>query len=125
MVDDGELATARVALSAPTEIGLVRVVGSQRAWINVTREFLVEGLVHSLPPERVVLELLEEQLIDERLLEQLGKLRAAGYVLALDDFRLTPEYVPEAMVICSAETDSEPQRGQGIGSSSSDVTYEC
>jgi hypothetical protein len=35
------------------------------------------------------------------------------------------EYVPEAMVIGSPETDSERQRGAGIGSLSSDVTYGC
>jgi hypothetical protein len=35
------------------------------------------------------------------------------------------ESVPEAMVIGSPETDSEPQRGPRIGSSSSEVTYGC
>jgi EAL and modified HD-GYP domain-containing signal transduction protein len=89
-VDDQELATATVVLNALTEIGLERVVGEQRAWINVTREFVLLGLVHSLPPELVVLELLEDQLIDELLLERFAELRAAGYVLALDDFTFTP-----------------------------------
>ncbi len=90
LVDDDELATARVALGALTEIGLDRVVGQQRAWINVTREFLLQGLAHSLPPERVVLELLEDQLVDEPLLELISELRDAGYVLALDDYSYTP-----------------------------------
>ncbi len=90
LVDDDELATARVALGALTEIGLDRVVGQQRAWINVTREFLLQGLAHSLPPERVVLELLEDQLVDEPLLERIRELRDTGYVLALDDYSYTP-----------------------------------
>jgi EAL and modified HD-GYP domain-containing signal transduction protein len=90
LVDDHELATARVALGALREIGLDRVVGRQRAWINVTREFLLQGLARSLPPERVVLELLEDQLVDEPLLELIRQLRDAGYTLALDDYSYAP-----------------------------------
>ena len=94
VVEDRELATARVALSALTEIGLERIVGDQRAWINVTREFVLQGLADSLPPERVVLELVENQLVDEALLERIAQLRDAGYVLALDDFSYAPELEP-------------------------------
>ena len=91
VVDDDEMATARVALAALTEIGLERVVGEHRAWINVTRGFLLEDLALSLPPERVVLELLEDQPIDQRLLETIAALRERGYLLALDDFVYKPE----------------------------------
>jgi EAL and modified HD-GYP domain-containing signal transduction protein len=91
-VSDSEMATARVALGALTEIGLERIVGQQRAWINVTRDFLLQRLAHSLPPERVVLELVEGQLIDEALLGAMAELRDIGYVLALDDFDYEPEH---------------------------------
>ena len=90
LVDDDEVASARVAVNALTEIGLQNLVGQQRAWINVTREFLLQGLAYSLPPGRVVLELLEGQLVDEPLLEVLADVRAAGYQLALDDFCYEP-----------------------------------
>jgi c-di-GMP phosphodiesterase len=90
LVDDDEVASARVAVNALTELGLHSLVGPRRAWINVTREFLLQGLAYSLPPGRVVLELLEGQLVDEPLLEVLADVRAAGYQLALDDFRYEP-----------------------------------
>jgi c-di-GMP phosphodiesterase len=90
VADDRELASARVALGALTEIGLERIVGPRRAWINVTREFLVQGLADSLPPERVVLELVEDQLVDQPLVDAIAQLRDSGYVLALDDFSYTP-----------------------------------
>ena len=90
-ISDGEMATARVALNALTEIGLDRVVGQHAAWINVTREFLLQGLARSLPPKRVVLELLQHQLVDEQLLKLITELRQSGYVLALDHFSYSPE----------------------------------
>ena len=83
LVLDDELATARVALNAMTEIGLDELVGTGRAWINVSRRFLLEELALSLPPERIVLELLGDQLIDQRLLDALAALRHAGYPIAI------------------------------------------
>ena len=44
-----EAETAQVALNALTEIGLDRVVGDDQAWITVTPEFVLKGLVYSLP----------------------------------------------------------------------------
>src|SRR6478735_1262290 len=73
--DDADvLATARVSLRAMTEIELEHLVDQRRAWINVTREFVLGGLAQTIPPDRVVLELLEDQFVDEALIEALAKL---------------------------------------------------
>jgi len=93
-VHDDELATARVSLRAMTEIELERLVDARRAWINVTREFVLGGLAETIPPDRVVLELLEDQLVDDALIDALAHLRAGGYQVALDDFTLTPDIEP-------------------------------
>ncbi len=90
-VDDDELATARVAVNALTNIGLEQVVGGRPAWFNVTRAFVLQGLTASFPPERVVLELVESRQIDQSLLEAVALLRDSGYVIALDDFSYKPE----------------------------------
>lgn len=90
LFDDEELATARLALGALSEIGLENLVGQSRAWISVTPEFLSLDLVRNLPPEQVVLELRGAPFIDQSILEQLQELRAAGYLLALDQFRYAP-----------------------------------
>jgi c-di-GMP phosphodiesterase len=93
-VRDDELATARVSLRAMTEIELESLVDQRRAWINVTREFVLGGLAQTIPPERVVLELLEDQLVDDALIDALAGLRTGGYQVALDDFTLTPDIEP-------------------------------
>jgi EAL and modified HD-GYP domain-containing signal transduction protein len=79
-------ATARVLLNTVTEIGLERIVGPHPAWVNVTREFVLSGLVQTLPPDRIVVEVLEDQTVDSELIAALGELRGRGYRLALDDF---------------------------------------
>jgi EAL and modified HD-GYP domain-containing signal transduction protein len=87
---DGYSATSTVIVRALADIGLDALVGDRKAWVNVTREFLLEVRPLPLPPERTVIELLEGQAVDDELLEVLGELRAAGFRVALDDFRFDP-----------------------------------
>jgi EAL and modified HD-GYP domain-containing signal transduction protein len=91
---DNENATTTVALNALTEIGLQRIVGSHRAWINTSREFLLNGLALALPPELIGYEILEEQAIDDELVAAVADLGRRGYALSLDDYQFTPETEP-------------------------------
>lgn len=87
LVADPEAATASVVLNAFTEIGLERIVGANMAWVNVTREFVLGGLAATLPPAMIGLEILEDELLDERFVHALLGLKGQGYRLALDDFQ--------------------------------------
>ena len=84
---NGVDATSHVIVRALADIGLDALVGDRKAWVNVTREFLLEVRPLPLPPERTVIELLEGQAVDAELLEVLRELREAGFRIALDDFR--------------------------------------
>jgi c-di-GMP phosphodiesterase len=86
LVADSEGATASVVLNSFTEIGLERIVGSKTAWVNVSREFVLDGLAATMPPSVVGLEILEDELLDERFVHALIDLKRQGYRLALDDF---------------------------------------
>jgi EAL and modified HD-GYP domain-containing signal transduction protein len=88
-VDDA-LSTARVAVTALSEIGLENLVGQSRAWISVAPEFLSHDLARNLPPERVVLQLGAESFGDRTAVDVVTELQAAGYQLALDQFRYQP-----------------------------------
>jgi EAL and modified HD-GYP domain-containing signal transduction protein len=94
IVSHHDEATSTVVMNAFTEIGLDNVVGDRRAWINVSRDFLLDGFARALPRDKVVLELLEDQEIDDTLLAALDDHRARGYAIALDDFAGNPELVP-------------------------------
>lgn len=88
--DNPELATATVVLNSLTELELNRIVGNKPVWINVSHDFIAEGLAEIIPPTLGGLEIAEDQLGDAGLLAALDDLKAAGYHLALDDFRDRP-----------------------------------
>ncbi|MBX2801961.1 MAG: HDOD domain-containing protein [Myxococcales bacterium] len=83
---DGNHATARVVVGALVEVGLDEVCGGVPAFINVTRQLLCSERLMSLPPDRVVLEVLEHTVIDDQLVAAMQRYLDEGYVFALDDF---------------------------------------
>ncbi|HMD56715.1 MAG TPA: HDOD domain-containing protein [Solirubrobacteraceae bacterium] len=89
VLDDRE-ATSTVILDALFDVGLFDLVGDNVAYVNVSRDFLLSVRPPPLPARRVVLELLEDQIVDDALLGVLEDLVAEGFTIALDDFRLTP-----------------------------------
>ncbi|MGO9753358.1 MAG: EAL and HDOD domain-containing protein [Solirubrobacteraceae bacterium] len=91
VVVDQEGATATVVLNSITEIGFEQVVGGRPAWINVSTDFMRNGLVHLLPPAPLVLEILEDQTIDDEIIATVAKLKRRGHRFALDDFLYTPD----------------------------------
>lgn len=91
---DDRAATSTVILDGLFDVGLFDLVGSSVAYVNVSRDFLLSVRPLPLPPGRVVLELLEDQVVDGALLGVLEDLVAEGFRIALDDFRLTPATEP-------------------------------
>ena len=86
VVGDGTEATRSVVSAAMVEFGLEQLVRGGVAFVNVTREFLASGLYRALPADRVVLEVLEDEAVDDAFIGLLGAVRAEGYRLALDDY---------------------------------------
>ncbi len=93
-ITDGNQASTQVMLNALTEFGLDSIVGKHHAFINLTRELLVDDLIQVLPRERVVLEILEDVIVDETLIEAVRGLSEQGYVIALDDFVYSEDWLP-------------------------------
>jgi EAL and modified HD-GYP domain-containing signal transduction protein len=81
---DGELMTAQVVLGA-IGIGVERLVGDKQVFVNAGRELLTGETLLALPPERVVIEVLETVVPDADALTGCRRLVDAGYKLALDD----------------------------------------
>jgi EAL and modified HD-GYP domain-containing signal transduction protein len=85
-VMNGDQATSQVILNTFVEIGLDAIVGQKRAFINLTRDFLLHDYAPVFPAERVVLEVLEDIPVDAALIAAVRRLAAQGYTIALDDF---------------------------------------
>ncbi len=91
---DGERASSVTLLDAFLDLGMERVVGRHRAFINLTRRFFTELPPLPLQPDRLVLEILEDIPVDGALLDGLAALRARGFQLALDDYQFEPRWDP-------------------------------
>jgi c-di-GMP-related signal transduction protein len=83
---DGNQATAQVLVNTFLEIGLDTLVGSKYAFVNLTRDFLLQDYSSVLPADRVVLEVVEDVLVDPDLIEAVRNLSRQSYTIALDDF---------------------------------------
>jgi EAL and modified HD-GYP domain-containing signal transduction protein len=85
-IADGEYATSQVIHNVFMEIGLESLVGSKRAFINLTRDFILHHDTAMFPTDRVVLEILEDIVVDAELIAAVRALSHQGYTIALDDF---------------------------------------
>jgi EAL and modified HD-GYP domain-containing signal transduction protein len=86
VIDNDNKATSSVILNTFTDIDLEEILGGKRALINLTRDLILEGIPTLLPPERVIIEVVETSTVDDRLVEALHRLRSQGYSIALDDW---------------------------------------
>lgn len=80
-----DVATASV-IDGLFGIGLEALTGGHRAFINVSRQLLLDGIPAVLPADRVVLELGADIEADDDVLRACRECKSAGYSLALDDF---------------------------------------
>ncbi|MDQ6951074.1 MAG: HDOD domain-containing protein [Mariprofundales bacterium] len=91
---DGNEATAKVLVNTLMEFGLARVAGNKKLFVNCTYEFITGDFLELLPPETIVLEVLEDIQPDEKVLESLRRWKAMGFTIALDDFIYAPHLQP-------------------------------
>lgn len=91
MVVDDNQATAQVVADGYNLAGR-DLRGNEKALINFSRDMLVGPAPYVLPPDRCVLEILENVRPDEEVMAACRELKKQGYVLALDDFVGQPEF---------------------------------
>jgi c-di-GMP-related signal transduction protein len=84
-VSDDARATAQVVVRTIGGIGVSAVLGHHRGFVNIGRDLLFDDIVHLMPADRFVLEILETVAFDARLVRRLAELRRAGFQVALDD----------------------------------------
>ena len=83
--EDGSFSTSRV-LASSSVFGLDRLTDGKPAFVNFTRDTLLRDFAFGLPPEFLVVEILESVEPDDEVLAACKRLKQAGYRLALDDF---------------------------------------
>lgn len=90
--DDGYTATLEVINNTFFTIGLNNVIAGKKAFINLNESLLKTDFITALPPEYVVIEVLETVEPTAEIIERCKELKNKGYTLALDDFVFYPKY---------------------------------
>ncbi len=88
--------TATVMLNSVTELDLTRIVGRKKAWVDVPRDFVLDGLAQAIPAGLSGLEIAGSECLDEELVSALRALKRDGYELALDG--IGPEPLADGML---------------------------
>ena len=83
---DQEQASLSVIANSFFVFGIGTLAGDTRAFINFTRETLLNDYAFALPRNCLVVEILEHVEPDDEVLAACNRLKARGYTLALDDF---------------------------------------
>ena len=77
---------SRSALNTSLLIGLDVLCDGRRAFVNCTRDVLLNDYVTLLPARQTVVEVLETVPADDLVVEACRRLKEGGYSIALDDF---------------------------------------
>lgn len=108
-VTDSVAATSTVVANAFSELGIVDALGSYRGFINVDLEFLFNDVIELLPPQSVVLEILETVPPTEGVIDRCRLLKQAGFTLALDDvIQIEPQYAELIALVDIVKVDIQP-----------------
>ncbi len=91
---DGDEATYDVLTSSFMVIGIDELTGGKKAFINFTENLLKEQVPTIFDKRIIVIEILEDIKPDEKTIEACQTIKDKGYILALDDFVLSPDYIP-------------------------------
>lgn len=92
--EDGDLSTMEILSDCLIDFGLDELAGKKKAFINFTASLLRNDAASMLPPERVVIEILEDVPPERDIVDACIRLKSIGYTIALDDFADTVDYKP-------------------------------
>jgi EAL and modified HD-GYP domain-containing signal transduction protein len=82
----GEQATSQVIASTLGTFGLKHISDGRPVFINFTRAFLTGVIPIPVPPDNIIIEVVEQVDVDHELLLGLTQLRQAGYRVAVDNY---------------------------------------
>lgn len=90
---DGDRATIEVIKNSFINIGIDKIVGDKKAFINFTEKILKSDVVDILSPKVIVIEVLENVEPTEEIFNVCKNLKSKGFILALDDFVFNSKYI--------------------------------
>ncbi len=87
------------------EVGLDRLAGNKRAFVNIPESLLGSEAIRLLPPRRVTLEVLEDTDWSAEVERNIVELKELGFQVALDDYIFEPRHEPFLNVVDLVKVD--------------------
>lgn len=91
---DGETATSSLLSSTFLTVGIDKISGGHKVFINFTEDLLLRGTPTLLPRQKILVEVLEDVSPTQEIIDACLSLKQMGYELALDDFVFAKHLVP-------------------------------
>jgi EAL and modified HD-GYP domain-containing signal transduction protein len=88
---DADQASTRTIINGFVEIGLDKLTNGRKAFVNFTEKLLLDNIPALLPPQYLVVEVLENIKPTPEVLRACAGLKRAGFKIALDDFIICDE----------------------------------
>lgn len=80
------LQASATVLSGLYETGINKLVDDKLAFVNFDSELIQSDTIELIEPNRLIVELLEDIVVDDKLIERIKVLKKKGFKMALDDF---------------------------------------
>jgi c-di-GMP-related signal transduction protein len=90
---DGDVATSNLLSSSFFSVGIDRIAGGRKSFINFTEALLLRGTPSLFPQEMIMVEILEDIKPSAEVIGACRLLKNQGYTLALDDFVFDDSFV--------------------------------
>jgi len=87
-------ASSSVIVESTMLFDLQSLIGPAKAFINADEEALIKGAVRLLPPDRIIVEILETVNPSPEVVQACQSLKGDGYIFAIDDFVDHPKWTP-------------------------------
>jgi len=88
---DRDQASTRTLINSFVDIGLDKLTGGRKAFVNFTENLLRQNIPSLLSPNQLVIEVLETIPPTREVIESIARLKSAGFQIAMDDFVFTEE----------------------------------
>lgn len=83
---DSNVATSRLMINQHLNVGFKSIAGGKRALINFSEQGILQRMPSLLPPNDIIIEILEDVPPSDEVYEACRELFHKGYRMALDDF---------------------------------------
>jgi len=94
-IDNKRYASASVISSVLNQFWTKRILGDKRAFVKIDEKFLLNDIIFSIPKEFFVFSIFSSVEMSERIVERIEQLYAKGYIVGIDNLRLTEEKIAE------------------------------